>query len=283
MKAGKFKASLKASLKDDIPEGLLGLLPSGFQQIGDIIIINMPEQLRLYAGLIGEAVLRGRKARAVCARGQITGSLREPDVRVIAGEGTETVHRENGCSYKMDVAKVMFAKGNVKERGRLASQVRPGEAVVDMFAGIGYFSVPIAKACPKCKITAIDMNPASIRYLKENCRLNKVSNITPVEDDCRLAALRLKNKADRILMGYLPGTSAYLQAAFMMLKPEGTIHFHDVFREDELWGKVIGMLELSAGMAGYRLAKVEHKRKVKQYAPRKWHVVIDAAFEKLKA
>jgi tRNA wybutosine-synthesizing protein 2 len=282
MKEGNFKSALKGLLKDEVPKELLEYLPSGFQQIGDIIVIKLPEQVRMYADEIGDAALRHCKARAVCARGPVTGSLREPEIRVIAGEGTETTHTENGCLYRLDVAKVMFAKGNIKERGRLAGLAKPRESVIDMFAGIGYFSIPMAKACPDCRLTAIDMNPASIRYLEENCRLNKVANIKTVRDDCRLVALRMKDKADRIVMGYLPGTSAYLQAALEMLKPRGVIHFHDVFTEAELWDTPLELLRTAARAAGYRLVKTEHKRKVKQYAPRRWHVVIDASFEKLK-
>jgi tRNA wybutosine-synthesizing protein 2 len=276
-----FKQFLQEALKGKMPAAKLSLLPSGFQKIGDIILVSLDPRLEPHSNKIGDAVLKGMKAKTVCSKaGAITGELRKPSIKTIAGNGTETVHTENGCKYMLDVTKVMFAKGNVRERARLAKIVGPKEDIIDMFAGIGYFSIPIAKACPGCRITAMDVNPDSIHYLKENCRLNKVSNIEAVNEDCRKAALEHRDSADRVLMGYLPGTSGYLRSAFEMLKPRGVIHFHDVFGEDMLWENVLDMLGKTAKLAGYRMVEVAHNAKVKQYAPGKWHVVVDAVFEK---
>jgi len=76
--------------------------------------------------------------------GRISGLKREPDVEVIIGEGTETVHRENKCGFKLDVSKIMWSKGNTTERKRMSLLPEDGEIIVDMFAGIGYFSIPMA-------------------------------------------------------------------------------------------------------------------------------------------
>ena len=276
-----FRQFLEEKLADKLSGSELKLLPSGYQKIGDVVILNLSPGLKKHEKEICRLALKELKARTVCVKsGGVSGKKREPAVRKVAGGGTEAVHTENGCKYCLDVTKVMFAKGNVSERGRLAKLVRPGETIVDMFAGIGYFSIPIAKACPSCNIISIDVNPVSASYLTKNCRLNRVANIQPVLGDCR--EVRPGKVADRVLMGYLPGTAKFLPAAFSILKDRGVIHFHDVYSGKELWKKPLGELENAAGKAGYRMEKVLRKGIVKQYAPRVYHVVIDASFRKLR-
>ncbi|MFQ5647774.1 MAG: class I SAM-dependent methyltransferase family protein, partial [Candidatus Aenigmatarchaeota archaeon] len=221
-----------------------------FQRIGDIAILSSPVPREEAEGL-----LRELKVKTVCVKeGPVSGELRQPRVRVLAGNGTETIHKEAGCLYKLDVSRVMFSKGNMKERHRPAGLVRPGEVVVDMFAGIGYFSAPVALACPGCKVWSIELNPDAVHYLKENIRLNKVSNVQVLEGDCR--KVQVPEKADRVLMGYLPGTEKFLPAAFRFLKPRGVIHFHNTYREEELWDKPLQTLGEEAEKAGYKLEKV---------------------------
>ncbi len=276
----KFKEFLKEQLKDDLKGDLLELLPSGFQRVGDIIILNLKPELDSYSKKIAEIIIKHFNGiKTVCQTEGVHGRLRRPKVKVLAGNGTETVHEENGCLYKLDVAKVMFSKGNVKERGRLAKLVKKGETVVDMFAGIGYFSIPIAKTGKPKRIYAIDINPVSVHYLKENIRLNHVENIViPILSDCR--KVRLGSIADRVIMGYLPNTHEYLPFAFQSLKKEGgIIHYHDLASKGEAWDDIISKLEIVGYKHGYELKRITHKRVVKEYAPNIFHVVIDAKFK----
>jgi tRNA wybutosine-synthesizing protein 2 len=277
----EFRQLLREALGKDISDDKAGLLPSGFQRIGKIIIVNLPEELHGHARKIGFTVLRNfPHVKTVCMRtGPVSGELREPSVRVIAGEeNTVTVHKENNCVYRIDVSKLMFSKGNLFERGRLPSVVQPGETVVDMFSGIGYFSIPIARFARPARIFAIDKNPVAIEYLKENIRLNRVGDrIVPMCGDCR--EVRFGDIGDRIIMGFLPGTCQYLPAAFEAMKPEGgVIHYHDTFSKEELWEKPLDILETYGFRHGYSMDKVTYKNTVKEYAPNVYHVVIDAGF-----
>jgi len=243
-----------------------------FQRIGDIAILT-----RVVERSKAKVLMKKLGVKTICAKtGPVSGVLRRPRIKVLAGNGTETVHRESGCLYKLDVTRLMFSKGNVKERHRPARLVRSGEVVVDMFAGIGYFSIPLAKACPGCRVYSIELNPDAVCYLKENVKLNNVKNITVIEGDCR--SVSVPEKADRVIMGYLPDTEKFLSAAFGFLKPAGIIHFHNTCMENELWSKPLESLRRAAEKAGYKLRKILYKGKVKQYAPRVWHVVIDAEF-----
>ncbi|HJW96998.1 MAG TPA: class I SAM-dependent methyltransferase family protein [archaeon] len=211
--------------------------------------------------------------------GPVSGSMRIPKVSYVAGEKNPvTVHKENGCLYKLDITKVLFSKGNVSERARLPPLVEPGETIIDMFAGIGYFSLPLGKSSPAKRIYAIELNPDSFRFLKENISLNRLSGkVVPIQGDCRKA--KIPEKADRIVMGYLPKTYEFLPAAFRLLKPNGIIHYHDSFRKSDLWEATERILREYSGRAGFSPIRME-KRVVKQYAPGIFHVVIDAEFRK---
>jgi tRNA wybutosine-synthesizing protein 2 len=267
-----------------IPEKRQAHLPRGFQRIGHIVILNLKPDVMDLAGDIAGIVLENYPyVRTVCLTQGVSGELREPSVMWLAGErGTETVHTENRCRFRLDVTRVMFSKGNLAERARLPAMVNPGETIVDMFAGIGYFSIPIARHARPGQVYAIEKNPAAFNYLKENTRLNRVQDrVTPILGDCR--EVRTGDLADRVIMGYLPGTYQYLPAAFGALKPGGgIIHYHDTFAESELWEKPLDILETQAFRAGYALKAVRHRAVVKEYAPGVCHAVVDVEFASRK-
>lgn len=281
MKPVDFEKLITEKLGKKIPEKRLSLLPSGFQKIGNIVILNLPDELHEYSRMIGRVVLKNYPhTRTVAMRlGGVGGELKKPEVSVIAGEkSTITMHRENRCLYRIDVAKLMFSKGNIHERGRLSKLVEKWETVVDMFAGIGYFSIPIARHAKPKKIFAIEKNPVAIEYLKENIKLNKVDDrMTPVFGDCR--QMRFGDIGDRILMGYLPDTRQFLPVAFEALKPEGgMIHYHDNYHKTELWEKPVQVLETAGFKHGYTLEKIHYKNIIKEHSPNVLHVVLDAEF-----
>ncbi len=275
------------AFKDALMEAVGGLtpdeekmLPSGYQRIGDIIILNLNPALRPRFSAIGKAVKERFKVAAVCARtGPIEGELREPQAEVIAGDSTLTTHREGGVLYRIDVSKVMFSKGNAAERQRMAEAVKKDETVVDMFAGIGYFSLPMAKSGKPRMVYAIELNPTAMRFLRENIRLNGLTGrITPILGDCR--SVPMGSVADRVVMGYLPDTWRYLEYALSYLKPGGGIvHYHDIFHKKGLWEEPVERLERHAYRYGLQLQSLAGKRIVKEYAPGRYHVVVDAKFK----
>jgi tRNA wybutosine-synthesizing protein 2 len=255
-------------------------LPAGFQRIGHIVILNLRPGVSGLAGDMADLILKNYPyVRTVCLTRGVSGEFREPRISYLAGEKkTETVHTENRCRFKLDVTRVMLSKGNLSERARLPGLVRPGETVADMFAGIGYFSIPIARHARPGQIYAIEKNPAAFRYLGENIRLNRVQDrVRPILGDCR--GVQMGGVADRVIMGYLPRTYRYLPAAFKALKPRGgVIHYHDTFAGSELWEKPLEILEGQAFRAGYSLNAIKHRAVVKEYAPGVSHVVVDAEF-----
>lgn len=233
--------------------------------IGDILVLKSePSNI--------QELLQLPEVERIVKLGRINGPKREPDVEIVIGDSTETIHRENHCFFKLDVARVMWSKGNTTERQRIGKIVKDGETVVDMFAGIGYFSIPMAVHSNPEKIYSIEINSISYGYLKENIVLNKVEEvIEPIFGDCREVAP--KGIADRVLMGYIGNTHEYLDTAMEILKPGGIIHYHESV-PDIL--KFERPLQRIVDAAKSREVEILKKRIIKKYSPGVYHVVVDA-------
>ena len=234
--------------------------------IGDILVIKKEVENP-------EALLDVPGINRVVKLGRIRGLKREPEVDVLVGEGTETIHKENHCLFKLDVSEIMWSKGNTTERKRIAGLVNDGETVVDLFAGIGYFSIPVAVHSSADKIYSIEINPTAYHYLCQNINLNKVSDIIqPFQGDCR--DLAPEGIADRVLMGYIGNTHQYLDVAMDALKEEGgVIHYHESV-PDKL--KFIRPVERIKEAAEGREVEILKSKIIKTYSPGVFHVVVDA-------
>jgi len=259
---------------DSLTQEELKLLPAGFDRIGHIVVLNLPQELISKSDEIARAILNIKGVRTVALRTEpIAGRERRPNLKVIAGaQMTETLHKEHGCLFKLDVAEVMFSAGNIFERARVAKLVRPGEVVLDMFAGVGQFSIPIARHSKPRKVYAIELNEVAHRYLRENVRLNRVGDIVePKLGDC--AKVAPLGAADRVIMGMLHVTHEYLPLAMRALKPSGgVIHYHESTPSKLRFERPIE--RISKAVAG-RDFEILGRRVVKRYAPGVDHVVID--------
>ncbi|MEM2674443.1 MAG: class I SAM-dependent methyltransferase family protein [Candidatus Hadarchaeales archaeon] len=263
---------LRRALQGVLPEGELRRL-GGYEVIGRVAILRLPEDLLHRGRLVAGALLRRGGIETVVLWKGTEGEMRVPRVEVLAGDGTETVHRENGCLFKLDVAKVLFCVGNLYERMRLPRLVREGEVVVDLFAGVGQFSVPIAKHSNPARVYSIELNPVAYGYLCENVRMNRVGHkITPLLGNCREVAPR--GVADRVILGLLHFSHLYLPLAFEVLKPDGgVIHYHESVPCRLGFERPVERIREAAGG---RSVRILGRRVVKSYAPGVDHVVIDA-------
>lgn len=257
-------------------------IPSSPQMLGHVLLAKFPKCTSKDKRKIAKAWMQLLpKIKTVGEIKGIKGELRQPKVVKLLGNGFETLHKEHGILYKLDTSKIMFSKGNHFERQRLLSQVKPNETVIDMFAGIGYFSLSMAKRAKH--VIAIEKNPLSFKYLVENVGLNKIKNITLANDDCR--NVELQGAADRVLMGYFRGrsplksqksysnnfsTEQFLPFAKKFAKKGAVIHYHNIYKKDELWSKA------EAELKGL---KILNKVIIKSYAPGVVHVCVDAEVE----
>jgi tRNA wybutosine-synthesizing protein 2 len=201
----------------------------------------------------------------------IYGQMREPELELLYGETTETIHKENGCLYNLDLSKVMWAKGNTNERIRIAKLVEDKEIVLDMFAGIGYFSLPIAIHSKVKKIIAIEINPNSFEYLKKNIILNKVQDkVNPILGDSNEIAKNLS--VDRVIMGYVKTTHHYLNSAISSLNDGGILHYHETVPDKLINQRPINRIKKEAKNKQVKLLNLKI---IKKYAPGVSHVVLD--------
>ena len=264
------------------PDYLLEFLPkeeirhvrTSFDVIGDIAVVEIPEALERQERKIAESLMLAHKnIRAVFKKGsEIKGEERVRELKFLAGENKiETLYKEHGCRFKLDVAKVYFSPRLSYERQRILEQVEDGEVIVDLFAGVGPFSILLARY-RNVKVYAIDANPAAVEYLKENIKLNKVEGrVVPLLGDAREAAPR--NVAARVIMNLPKSSAQFLDLAFEVIK-QGIIHFYAISPEQDLYDSKINFIKKVAGEKN-RKVEILNKRIVRPYSPRNYHVVID--------
>ncbi|MCX8170196.1 MAG: class I SAM-dependent methyltransferase family protein [Candidatus Methanomethyliaceae archaeon] len=270
--------SLIEALNGVLQPHLLAMLPKSFDIVGDIAIIEDLElDLLPYKEKIAEALMKVHSniKTVLLKTGKVDGIFRIPKYEFIGGiENYETIHREYGIRLKVNLSKAYYSPRLATEHFRVASQTKDEEMVVDMFAGIGPFSIMIANMV-KAKVYAIDINPSAIELLKENIRMNKLKGeVIPLYGDARSFSKILNGTADRVIMN-LPGEAiAYLDCAINFLKKDGgIIHFYSFLKENEKESieKILSS-KLNSLVDYYRIINI---REVKQVAPREWQLAID--------
>jgi len=227
------KEDLRVLLADKLEPRALKLIYKSYDIVGDIAIIRVPEPLKKRSKIIAEAVMQTHKnIKAVWRQASaVSGDFRLRKLKWVAGENrTETLYKEYGCLFKVDLEKFYFSPRLSYERMRIARKVEPGEVVLNMFAGVGCYSIDIAKHSEAEKIFSIDINPVAVRYMEENIKLNKIEEkVVPVQGDAKkVVEERLQNVADRVLMSLPEKAYEYLDYAILALKPTGGwIHYYD--------------------------------------------------------
>ncbi|MCX6814845.1 MAG: class I SAM-dependent methyltransferase family protein [Candidatus Aenigmarchaeota archaeon] len=276
---------LKEELEGKIPESKLAFLRTGFDIIGDVAVIEIPEELESKKLIIAKALAKVQPhIKTVCRKlGEREGTFRLRELEILVGKDTRTEHRECGCAYRLDLARVYFSPREATERQRIALQVRPKETVMVMFAGVGPYAIMIAKKQKPARVYAIEINPDAFKYMKENIRINKVSDkVEPVLGDVKKVARNFYGKCDRVVMPLPKEGYKFLPYAFRCLKTKGgIIHFYHYAHEDDLYSEAEGLVKKAAKKAG-RSIKILARRKVLPYGPRVFKVCLDIKAGKSK-
>ena len=270
---------LMSALDGTLPPHLLALLPRSFDFVGDIAIIeDLSPELVPHGKALAMAMMEVHpRIRTVLLKtGKVEGDFRIPRLDVLAGEERyETVHTEYGARLKVDLSKAYFSPRLATEHHRVASMVRDGEVVVDMFSGVGPFSILIAKRA-SAKVFSIDINPNAIALLRESMRLNRLKGkIVPICGDVRAITPQLSGVADRVIMNLPSSSLDYLDVAVSLLKKGGgTVHIYLFAKEEPIQSaKEMFNSRVSGLVKGCEIVSV---RVVKPVAPKEWQVVIDA-------
>lgn len=217
-----------------LPKEIRDLLPKSFDNIGDIMILKLTNELLSMRYQIGDALLKTNSStRAVFLDNGVRGELRIRDLELIAGTGTSEVrHRESGVIIVTDPAKVYYTPRLATERERIASIVKDGEIIIDMFAGVAPFSLTICKHANPEKIYAIDLNHDAVEYMKKNIKLNHITNIVPMEGDAKDLIKNLP-MADRIIMNLPHISQDFLFDALLKTRIGGVVHMYKIIDHHE--------------------------------------------------
>ena len=267
--ARSFSELLEGELDPDEIENLR----TSFDTIGDIVILEIPENLEDKKQIIGDAALKFTKRKAIyMKRSAIKGTTRVRDLEFLAGtDDSVTIHKEHGTRLKLDVREVYFSPRLATERKRVMESVDDGENILDMFCGIGPFPIVIARN-KDVKITAVDINESAIKYLNENINLNKLKGtIETYCGDIAEVSKSFNSKFDRIIMN-LPGLAyTFLDLAVDLIEDGGIINYYEF---SDSYEQGIKRLE-SACSKKNKKVEIVNCRKVKSTSPGEWHVAID--------
>lgn len=251
-------------------------LPTGYQRVGRVLLLRLPETLRPQFSEIGDAWRAELGVGAVLRHsGGVVGEFRIPRLELIAGEDARTEVVEYGIRYRLDAREVLFARGNRTERHRAGTVTRPGEIVADLFAGIGYFALPAALLGRAGEVWAVEKNPVSFHYLLENVRVNHVADrVRALRGDNREVQLPLA-AFNRVFLGYLPSSVPWVPRAMALLRSGGgTLHVHLV--QDSRDGRAAAETEVHRAVERARGSGIRTtSRTVKTYGPGREHVVVD--------
>ena len=269
--------SIRTALSHILSEDQIVELGSSYDIVGHVLIIELVQALMEKKREIGEALLSWLPVDTVALKTFPTsGVKRVKGFEVIAGSPSlETTHKENGLQFRLDLTKVFFNPRLGAERHRVAGLCRNSAIVIDMFAGVGPFSITISRmsGLEGAKIYAIDSNEDAIGYLLHNVRLNRAWKVTGILGDSCMETPRIARKvgkADDVIMN-LPGSSnLFLPAAAASLKIGGMIHYY------RLAPKVKARKQIEDELGSAGSFKIKVHREVESYSPSKSIFVTDA-------
>lgn len=277
---------LKGLEEEKIVE-LIGDLPNRWEKFDDIALIpNSSFRKEHWTPIISDEfwikICQSLNVERLARSGEIIGEKRESTVEMLVGEDDWVIRKENGIKYGYHIKQCMFSSGNINERRRMGEVVSENEVVVDLFCGIGYYTIPILVKDNVKHVYSCEWNINSINALKYNLENNNVEKkCTIIEGDNRKTTDNLENIADRVLLGLLPTAEESYHVALKCIKEEGgVLHIHGLSPSND---HEKFLLETSEKLQkiDYNYIITNYKiNKIKSYAPHWDHLVLDLQIEK---
>ena len=273
------KKSLESVLSSEESDELI----SAFDQIGNIIIVRIPDSLLSKKKIIGETLLDEVKiVKSVFYQSSaVEGDFRTRNLEIIAGEdNTETQYKEFGCRFTVDVENAFFSPRLSTERERIANLIQDGEVMTNMFAGVGMFSIMAAKK-KKCTVYSLDINPIASKLCEKNINQNKLAgNVISINGDSSdIIKEQLENKSDRTLMLLPERSDEFLESAILTTKNNGIIHYYSHIHADKKSdaGKLSEEYYLSVTPVK---SEILSSKIVRPVGPRYYQTVVDVKISK---
>ncbi|XP_063278404.1 tRNA wybutosine-synthesizing protein 2 homolog isoform X2 [Prinia subflava] len=230
--AQRLREELRRLLGASWSEELERDVPHAWHRHGDLVLLSEDSfkaaPWERLGSALWETVASALGARRVARRGRVMpDGMRTPSVTLLLGQHGWVEHVDNGIRYTFDVTKCMFSPGNITEKLRVASLPCSGEVVVDLYAGIGYFTLPFLVHAGAAFVHACEWNSHAVEALHRTLVLNGV------RDRCRIHAgdsrqLQLRDVADRVNLGLIPSSEEGWPVACRVLKKDvgGVLHIH---------------------------------------------------------
>lgn len=275
--------SLRDLLKDRVKPEELAKIRRSFEIIGDIVIVDIPDEVYHLKEEIVRAILTKHKHVKTILRktGEVSGEYRVARYEAIYGNETETIAREHGCRFKVDPTKAYYTVKLSGERERIARLVNEGERVLVMFAGVGPYAIVIARLSKPREVVGVEINPMAVEFFRENVRLNKVDEIVRVyHGDVREVVPELEGEFDRILMPAPYNADDFLDVALQKVKDGGVIHIYTFAGEEEVEtkkGRILSRIS-ELGFDG----EVLFYRECGNFAPRVNRYVFDVRVSRVR-
>ena len=274
---------LKKALENILSPSESEELFSSFDQVGEIIVLRIPDSLKSKKKIIGETLLdQVKTTRSVFYQSSpVEGEFRTRNLEILAGEdNTETEYKESGCRFLVDVEKAFFSPRLSTERERIANLTHDGEIIINMFGGIGMFSILAAKIS-KCTVYNIDINPNASLLCEKNIELNKLKGkvISLNGDSVKIIQDKLQNLADRVLMLLPERSDEFLETAILATKNNGIIHYYSHIHADKKQDAVKFSEEHYLNTSKVK-SKILNSRIVRPVGPRFYQTVIDVQIKK---
>lgn len=256
-------------------------LYSSFDIIGDIVIIKIPESLNSKKNMIANTLLNKIKPVNTIFQqiSPVNGDFRIRKLEFLAGvEKTVTEYKEHGCVFKVDVSKTYFSPRLSTERLRITKLIEEGEVIVNMFAGIGTYSIILAKKNPSCIVYSIDSNPTATELCLTNSKLNKVENrVIPLLGDAnQVIQNKLTGVATRVLMPLPEKAYEFIETAVLSLRNrKGIIHFFAHIKCNNKKNALDEGIKNSMTIFKDYQKKIIACRVIREVGPRMYQVVTD--------
>ena len=245
------------------------LLPRGYDVIGHVVLVRLPDEVRHLDKVVGEALLAHvPQARTAATDAGVEGDLRTRRIEVLAGDAALlTEHRESGLRLTVDLATCYYSPRLAGERLRIADLARPDERVLDLTAGVGPLSCLLAKR--GCDVVAVELNAQAARLARANARSNRVADrVAVVHAEGRALARSVGPVFDRVVVNLPHEGEAFLEDAASALRAGGLLRLGCMLARDTLDEQAVAL----ADRVGLTLQQVVH---VRNYNPAVWHVCLE--------
>ncbi|TFG28398.1 MAG: class I SAM-dependent methyltransferase family protein [Promethearchaeota archaeon] len=288
-------------LKNELPDKFLDMIPHSYDQLGKVAILEFKKfkdlkkkDTTIIKKKIANAIINLNKniESVFEKKSKIRGQHRLRELEFLYGvNNTETLYKENGCIFKLDIVKTFFTPRLIYERKRISdANINENELIVDLFAGVGPFSIQIAKK-NRVNIYSFDINPLAYKYLRENIKKNHLKGkIFPYNFDVKSLLdpqnelrKKLNDSADRIIMNLPENAIKFIDVACVLMKRSGGIlHIYQFCEQPNAIEKALENLTKTLKNLNWKVKEVLNSKIVKSYSPKSDMIVIDAEIKMLE-